>query len=232
MVIIYLDNELEKIDSIYNYYIQGHTVQECLTHFSLKIKSYRSLCKILRKHNKKLRTKSEDVILSYKRNRRKYNTVFGSSFWTEDRIKNHSIIMKQVVLDNPDSYSYSNISGRVKIYTINGVKVKGTWELLVAASLNKLNLCWTNKISPLAYCIGKKDLVSVYVNTSGTGKLPDNQIAEIVKKHFPLQPQQIIKKLDLLKPIYKKTACYGHFGRNEFSWEKTDSTKVFNKSIK
>jgi S-adenosylmethionine synthetase len=66
--------------------------------------------------------------------------------------------------------------------------------------------------------------ISVFVTTFGTGKVPDEKIMEIVKKTFDLRPGMIIKRLDLLRPIYRKTACYGHFGRNEpeFTWEKTD----------
>ncbi|MBU1043664.1 MAG: methionine adenosyltransferase [Candidatus Omnitrophica bacterium] len=84
----------------------------------------------------------------------------------------------------------------------------------------------------VAYCIGKKDPVSVVVDTRDTGKIDDRKIAELVIKHFPLTPQGIIKKLDLLKPIYQKTACHGHFGRNEFTWEKTDMAAVLKKAAK
>ena len=71
----------------------------------------------------------------------------------------------------------------------------------------------------VAYAIGVASPVSVYVNTNGTGKLPDERIAEIVKKEFDLRPYSIIKTLDLRRPIYKKTAAYGHFGRPDFPWE-------------
>ncbi len=62
------------------------------------------------------------------------------------------------------------------------------------------------------------------VNTFGTGKISDQRIAELVEKHFDLRPKGIIQMLDLLRPIYEKTAAYGHFGREEpeFSWEATD----------
>lgn len=77
----------------------------------------------------------------------------------------------------------------------------------------------------IAYAIGVAEPVSVYVNSFGTGKVPDAQLAEIVKAEFDLTPGGIIRTLDLRRPIYKKTAAYGHFGRElpEFSWEKTDS---------
>jgi S-adenosylmethionine synthetase len=62
------------------------------------------------------------------------------------------------------------------------------------------------------------------VTTFGTGKISDEKLEELVAKHFDLRPKGIIQMLDLLRPIYSKTAAYGHFGRSEpeFSWEKTD----------
>lgn len=76
----------------------------------------------------------------------------------------------------------------------------------------------------LAYAIGVAEPVSVFVNTFGTGKVADDKIAELVRKHFDLRPAAIIKNLDLRKPIYKQVAAYGHFGRNDLDlpWEKTD----------
>ena len=76
----------------------------------------------------------------------------------------------------------------------------------------------------VAYAIGVEQPVSVMVDTHGTGKLPDTRLEELVRKHFDLRPAAIIEHLDLRKPIYKKTAAYGHFGReNEgFRWELLD----------
>jgi S-adenosylmethionine synthetase len=76
----------------------------------------------------------------------------------------------------------------------------------------------------LAYAIGVSDPVSVLVDTEGTGKVSDQKLCEVVRKVFPLTPSGIIKYLDLRRPIYRKTAAGGHFGRNdpEFTWEKTD----------
>lgn len=76
----------------------------------------------------------------------------------------------------------------------------------------------------LSYAIGVADPLSVYVNTYGTGKIDEEKIVEIVNKNFDLRPAAIIKDLDLLRPIYRKTAAHGHFGRNDpdFTWEKTD----------
>ncbi len=80
----------------------------------------------------------------------------------------------------------------------------------------------------LAYGIGLIHPLSVMVNTFGTGVIPEEEIVEIVREVFDLTPRGIIKELDLLRPIYYKTACYGHFGRElpEFSWEKTDKAKI------
>ncbi len=84
----------------------------------------------------------------------------------------------------------------------------------------------------LAYAIGVAEPVSLYVNTFGTNKIPENKIEEIVRKNFDMKPSGIITQLDLKRPIYRKTASYGHFGRNdpEFSWEKTDKVKILKQS--
>ncbi|MEG0378992.1 MAG: methionine adenosyltransferase, partial [Eubacterium sp.] len=76
----------------------------------------------------------------------------------------------------------------------------------------------------LAYAIGVAKPVSIYVDTFGTGKIAEDKIAELVEKHFDLRPAAIIKNLGLRKPIYRQTAAYGHFGRNDLDlpWEKTD----------
>ncbi len=76
----------------------------------------------------------------------------------------------------------------------------------------------------VAYAIGVAKPVSVLVETFGTGKIADDKIGKLVEKHFDLRPKGIIHSLDLLRPIYEKTAAYGHFGREEpeFTWEKTD----------
>jgi len=86
----------------------------------------------------------------------------------------------------------------------------------------------------IAYVIGQPEPVSLMINTYGTGIISDNEIVKIVKDNFDLSPRGIIKKLDLLRPIYRKTACYGHFGRNDndFTWEKTDSKEIFIKNVK
>ena len=76
----------------------------------------------------------------------------------------------------------------------------------------------------VSYAIGVANPTSISVDTFGTGKLPNEAIVELVKKHFDLRPKGIVQMLDLLRPIYSKTAAYGHFGREEpeFSWEATD----------
>ena len=84
----------------------------------------------------------------------------------------------------------------------------------------------------LAYAIGVAEPVSLYVNTFGTNKIPENEIEEVVRKNFDMKPSGIIAQLDLKRPIYRKTSSYGHFGRNEpeFSWEKIDKVKILKQS--
>ncbi len=74
----------------------------------------------------------------------------------------------------------------------------------------------------LAYAIGVAEPVSVLVDTHGTGRVDEDRLAELVREHFELTPKGIIETLDLRKPIFKATAKFGHFGREGFSWEKTD----------
>ncbi|MEA3485120.1 MAG: methionine adenosyltransferase [Candidatus Aerophobetes bacterium] len=76
----------------------------------------------------------------------------------------------------------------------------------------------------LAYVIGKREPVSLMVNTLSTGKIPESRIIELIRNNFDLTPRGMIEELNLLRPIYKNTACYGHFGRNEreFTWERTN----------
>ncbi|OGA05782.1 MAG: methionine adenosyltransferase [Betaproteobacteria bacterium RIFCSPLOWO2_02_64_14] len=80
----------------------------------------------------------------------------------------------------------------------------------------------------VAYAIGVARPVSVLVDTFGTGRIPDDRIAKLVEKHFDLRPKGIIHALNLLRPIYSKTAAYGHFGRDEpeFTWENTDKASA------
>jgi len=80
----------------------------------------------------------------------------------------------------------------------------------------------------LAYVIGVADPVSVMIDTWGTSTVPEEKLSSMVREIFPLKPRRIIEALDLLRPIYKKTAGYGHFGRNEpeFTWEKTDKVEA------
>ena len=84
----------------------------------------------------------------------------------------------------------------------------------------------------LAYAIGVPFPVSIMVDTFGTGKVSDFAISEAVKEVFDCSPAGIIKTLDLLKPVYSKTASYGHFGRDEFTWEKTDKVEELKNAIK
>ena len=84
----------------------------------------------------------------------------------------------------------------------------------------------------LAYAIGVADPVSVMVDTNGTGKVDEEKIEELIFEHFDLKPAEIIAHLDLKRPIYRKTAAYGHFGRNDpdFTWEKTDKVEALKKA--
>jgi S-adenosylmethionine synthetase len=96
----------------------------------------------------------------------------------------------------------------------------------IAKNLVAAGLCERVEVQ-IAYAIGVARPVSVMVNTNGTWKIPPDRIAAIVNEIFDLRPKRIIEYLDLLRPIYKKTACYGHFGRDDpdFTWERTDRVK-------
>ena len=85
----------------------------------------------------------------------------------------------------------------------------------------------------LAYAIGVAKPVSIFVDTFGTGKLPDEKLSEIVQRHFDLRPAAIIKSLDLRRPIYRQVAAYGHFGRTdiELPWEQLDKVEDLRKEI-
>jgi S-adenosylmethionine synthetase len=85
----------------------------------------------------------------------------------------------------------------------------------------------------VAYVIGKAEPTSIRLDTFKTGKLDDEKLEEIIKKEFDFRPGKIIEYLNLLRPIYQKTAVYGHFGRTEpeFTWEKTDKINVLKKYL-
>jgi S-adenosylmethionine synthetase len=83
----------------------------------------------------------------------------------------------------------------------------------------------------VSYAIGVAKPTSVTVETFGTNKVPEEKIVAAVREHFDLRPYGILTMLDLLKPIYRKTAAYGHFGRSEFSWEKTDKAEALKASV-
>jgi S-adenosylmethionine synthetase len=84
----------------------------------------------------------------------------------------------------------------------------------------------------ISYAIGIAKPTSVMVTTFGTGKVSDEKLSQLVSEHFDLRPKGIVQMLDLLRPIYQKTAAYGHFGRDEpeFSWEKTDKVAALRAS--
>jgi S-adenosylmethionine synthetase len=86
----------------------------------------------------------------------------------------------------------------------------------------------------VAYAIGVAEPVSIYVNTFGTGKIPDSEISRILKNEIDMTPRGIIDRLNLLRPIYRKTASYGHFGRNDkdFTWEHLDLVPLLKKKAR
>jgi S-adenosylmethionine synthetase len=86
----------------------------------------------------------------------------------------------------------------------------------------------------LAYAIGVAEPVSLMVNTFGTGKISDEKIVELIQKNFDMRPKAIIDQLKLLRPIYRKSAAYGHFGRDDpdFTWERTDKAETLRKDAK
>jgi len=86
----------------------------------------------------------------------------------------------------------------------------------------------------LAYAIGVAQPTGIYVDTFGTNRIPEEKIIELIKKHFPIKPRDILEKLRLRRPIYKKTAAYGHFGRDDpdFTWERTDKVGILKKALK
>ncbi len=83
----------------------------------------------------------------------------------------------------------------------------------------------------MAYAIGVPHPVSIMVDSFGTAKISEDKIKELIQAHFDLSPKEMIKTLDLLRPVYKKTACYGHFGRTEkeFTWERVDKAEALRK---
>lgn len=84
----------------------------------------------------------------------------------------------------------------------------------------------------VSYAIGVAEPTSISINTFGTGRIDDDKLVSLIREHFDLRPHGLIKMLDLLKPIYRQTAAYGHFGREEadFSWEKTDKADALRKA--
>ncbi|EDM75521.1 methionine adenosyltransferase 1 [Plesiocystis pacifica SIR-1] len=91
----------------------------------------------------------------------------------------------------------------------------------IAKNLVAAKLCDRCEVQ-LAYAIGVAEPVSVRVESFGTGKVDDDKLARLVREHFDARPAKLISELDLLKPVYARTAAYGHFGREGFSWENTD----------
>jgi len=84
----------------------------------------------------------------------------------------------------------------------------------------------------VSYCIGFAEPLNIHVECFGTNKIPEDKIAELIRKNFSLKPADIIKTLDLKKPIYHKTSAYGHFGKSDLPWEKTDKAAILAKALK
>jgi len=86
----------------------------------------------------------------------------------------------------------------------------------------------------LAYAIGVADPVSVMADTAGTGRVADDALVTVIREHFGLKPREIIEALDLKKPIYRRTAAFGHFGRDDagFTWERTDKAEELRKAVR
>ncbi|HEY6838115.1 MAG TPA: methionine adenosyltransferase, partial [Geobacteraceae bacterium] len=97
----------------------------------------------------------------------------------------------------------------------------------VAKNLVAAGLCEKCEVQ-VAYAIGVAEPVSIMIDTAGTGKISATRMAELVREVFDMRPRAIIEQLDLLRPIYRKTAAYGHFGRElpEFTWERTDKAAI------
>ena len=102
----------------------------------------------------------------------------------------------------------------------------------VAKNLVAAGLCDRAEIQ-LSYAIGVASPTSIRIDTFGTGKLPDEKLADIISENFDLRPAGIIQMLDLRRPIYKETASYGHFGRSDLDlpWEKTDKAEALKKYL-
>ena len=97
----------------------------------------------------------------------------------------------------------------------------------VAKNLVAAGLCERCEVQ-VAYAIGVAEPVSIMVNAFGTGVVSEHRLSELVREVFDMRPRAITEQLDLLRPIYQKTAAYGHFGRElpEFTWEKTDKAEI------
>jgi S-adenosylmethionine synthetase len=102
----------------------------------------------------------------------------------------------------------------------------------VAKNLVASGLCDRCEVQ-LAYAIGVAEPVSIMIDSNGTGKVSDKKLTDLVRKHFDLTPRGLIEKLKLRRPIYRSTAAYGHFGREEsgFTWERTDKARELARSV-
>lgn len=173
--------------------------------------------------------------------------VIPEDLYNENRIKFHINPTGRFVIGGPhgdtgltgrkiivDTYGGSGSHGGGAFSGKDPSKVDRSGSYMaryVAKNLVTAGICDKCEVQ-LSYAIGVAEPVSILVDSFGTRKIAQEKIIEIVKKHFDLRPAPIIKKLDLRRPIFQKTAVYGHFGRElpEFTWEKTDMAETLRKA--
>ena len=177
-----------------------------------KIKTKHSL-ETIRKISEKMKLANSNSTRVWKKESRekigKFSKEFNSTYWTEEKRKEHSNLMKKVVQENPESYSTSNVSGRAKIYTHRGIKLKGTWEVRIAEMLDENEIKWTNEIIPIPYFWNNSwhlyfpDFYLIdmdkYIEVKGYQRDRDESKWSYVKK-----PLIIIKNSDIKSLIKKK----------------------------
>jgi len=111
--------------------------------------------------------------------------------------------------------------------SLQGGPLRSLYGALRGKNLVAAGLCERCELQ-VAYAIGVAEPVSIMVNAFGTGVVSEHRLSELVREVFDMRPRAIIEQLNLLRPIYQKTAAYGHFGREfpEFTWEKTDKAAI------
>jgi len=191
-----------------------------------EIRCVKNSMKINTKHSEDTKKKLSDVMKIVNTNStriwkkesiekiKKNSKEFNKNYWTEEKRNEHSLLMSKIVKENPDSYSINNVSGRVKIVEYDGKKLKGKWELLVAKTLDKFNIKWTNDIKPIPYFWDKcwhlyfPDFYLTdydkYIEVKGYERMRDLKKWENVKNLIILKE----KEIELLKINDKKILEY------------------------